>query len=126
MQILENDDQIKAAIATMNPVARAAAQNLAHHFTHNSNDFEDDVKRQRAFFGSCQFAMQQAGWDMQDQTRIGRFLEDHSDAIVNVAVSILKNNATKADQTKSSEDEAGCFGVVIGIIVGIILAGLGG
>lgn len=122
MHILENDDQIKAAIATMHPVARVAAQNLAHYFTQNPDDLEDDEKRHRAFFGSCQFAMQQADWDMQDHSRIERFLEDHTDSVVNVAISIVKHGS----DSSSSEDEDGCFVVLIGIVIGIIVATLGG
>ena len=35
MHLLENEDQIRAAIAVMNPVARVAAQSLANHLLDN-------------------------------------------------------------------------------------------
>ena len=122
MQILENENQIRAAIAVMNPVARVAAQSLANHLLENPHVFRDDEQRERAYFGACAFAMQQAHWDLQDKTRVSQFFENHGEAVVNVAVSIVSLSALQAERRK----KWGWIGKAAAFTGGILVASLFG
>lgn len=89
MQILTTEAEIRAAIATMNPVARIAAQNLANYLLENPITIQSEDGLHKAFLGSVGFAMQQAGWDTSDEKRVRDFFENHGEAISNVSISIV-------------------------------------
>ena len=122
MYLLENENQIRAAIATMHPVARVAAQNLANHLLENPELLQDDEKCEKAFFGSCAFAMQQNGWDLHDRVKVDDFLENHGHAVSNVAVSIVRFAITQAEKKR----KWGWLGKAAAFTGGVIVASLFG
>jgi hypothetical protein len=122
MQILENEDQIRAAIAVMHPVARVAAQSLANHLLENPHIFQDEELRERAYFGACSFAMQQAKWDLNDQSRLVQFFENHGESVANVAMSIVNLVVSQAQKRK----KWGWLGKAAAFTGGLIVASLFG
>ncbi len=122
MYLLENEDQIRAAIAMMNPVARVAAQNLANHLLENPHIIRNDESCHKAFLGSCAFAMQQHGWDLHDRGKIDNFLEDHGHSISNVAISIFHFAIAQAERKR----KWGWIGKAAAFTGGVIVASLFG
>lgn len=122
MQILDNEDQIRAAIAVMHPVARVAAQCLANHLLENPHIFADEEQRERAYFGACSFAMQQAHWDLNDQTRLSQFFENHGDSVANVAMSIVNLVEVQSERRR----KWGWLGKAAAFTGGLIVASLFG
>ncbi len=100
MHILESEDQIRAAIAMMNPVARVAAQSLANYLLDNPTVMGDADACNKAYYGACFFAMEQAGWNVEDQTRVTAFFENHGDAVANIAMSIVVFAVNQAENQR--------------------------
>jgi hypothetical protein len=89
MQLLQNKNEIKAAITLMHPVARIAAKRLAIYLLENPEIINNGKALNNAFFEACAFAIEQEGWDIKDEARVQSFFENHSEAIINVSISIF-------------------------------------
>lgn len=122
MQILENEDQIRAAIAVMHPVARVAAQCLANHLLENPQILHNEVQLERAYYGACVFAMQQACWDLEDRSRLAHFFENNGESVANVAISIVNLVAIETERRK----KWGWLGKAVAFTGGLIVASLFG
>ena len=122
MQILQNKAEIRAAIATMNPVARTAAQNLAAYLLDNPQTIQDHEALNDAYLGSCTFAMTQAGWELTADTRIQAFFENHGEAVSNVAISIVAYSVKQAERHR----KWGWVGKAAAFAGGALLASLFG
>jgi hypothetical protein len=117
MPLLENKSEIKAAIAIMHPVARSAAQGLANYLQENPETLKDDEARDKAYYGICFFAMEQAGWDMKDEKRMQDFFENHGQAVLNVAASIV----VYAIKESEKQRKWGWLGKAAAFVVGAIV-----
>lgn len=100
LHILEDRASIRAAIATMHPVARDAAQLLAHRIFENPVVVHDDSKLQEEWAQACAISFARAGKNpavFQDE--FATFVENHGSAVMNVGVSIVVH-LTKSSQRK--------------------------
>lgn len=122
MQILTTEAEIRAAIATMNPVARVAAQNLAGYLLENPATLQNQGECNRAFVASVAFAMQQAGWDTSNDRRVHEFFENHGEAVSNVSISIVCFAVDQAERRR----KWGWLGKAGAFVAGAFLSSLFG
>jgi hypothetical protein len=88
--LLEDRNAIKAALATMNPVARNATQLLAGEIMANPSLLEDGDSLVMIASAACASAFSRAGFDPSaDEERFERFLEDHAENVLDLAVSVV-------------------------------------
>ena len=118
MQLLQNKHEIKAAITLMHPVARIAAQSLAIYLLENPETINDEEARDNAFFEACAFAMQQEGWDIKNEVRVQSFFENHSEAIINVSMSIFIFTHNQAARRR----KLGWMGKAAAFVAGVVVA----
>jgi hypothetical protein len=90
MSLLSTQAEIRAAIAMMDNTARIAAQSLANYILENMETLGDEEALSNAYSGACVFAMEQDGWDMEDEERIEQFSKLHGNAVQVVALSIVQ------------------------------------
>ena len=100
LHILQDRASIRAAIATMHPVARDATQLLAHRIFENPAVIQDDSKLREEWLQSCAISFARAGKNpAAHQDEFAAFLENHGSAVLNVGVSIVVYS-TKSAQRK--------------------------
>lgn len=88
--LLDDGPSIKAAIATMNPVARNATQLIAKVFTAQPELLQDGEAMKRVTFDACLQAFADAGRNpMTDQELFRKFLDEHAQNALNLAVSMV-------------------------------------
>jgi hypothetical protein len=89
MQLLDSEAEIRAAIAMLQPVARTAAHIFASHLLKDPELLGDDGALEEAYLDACHSAMDEAWWGADDPKRVADFLENHGDAVFNLAISIV-------------------------------------
>jgi hypothetical protein len=123
LTILESREGIQAAIVTMNPVAREAAQLLAHRLLESPDLFNDREKLGEEWVQACAISCIRSGIDpRKDQTRIMAFFDSHGSAVLNVAFSIalfiIKDTERQRKWGWLGQAAAVSAGVVIGSFFG--------
>ncbi len=124
MRILETDTEVEAVTSSMNPVAQKASALLTCFLLEHPQILESKDDTAKAFAGACCFAMEEAGYDLEnDRERIGQFYEDNADAIMTVAISITYQAARqrRRDATPSWIGKAVAFGA--GALIASLLGG---
>lgn len=121
--ILETRDAIQAAIATMNPIAKDAAQLLAHRLLENPGILEEQDSLGQEWLQACAYSYVRAGNDLEtERDRFEAFLENHGSAVLNVAFSIalfiVKDAERKAKWGWLGKAAAVAAGVAIGAFFG--------
>lgn len=122
MELLTTAAEIRAAIATMNPVARMATQSLAAFFLDNPATVRDGDMMNRAMLQHCAMAMDHHGWSLDDKERIRKFFEDHGSAVENVTASIVVFSV----RSQQRRQKWGWLGKAAAIGAGVILGSLFG
>jgi len=87
LTILDDRASIKAAIATMHPVASEAAQLLAHRLFENPNILSSDEQLGNELLQACAISARRAG--IQDASTFEAFFQNHGQSVLNVAASIV-------------------------------------
>jgi len=88
--LLDDAPSIKAALATMNPIARIATQHLAQKILEQPTLLEDNEEIKEQALYSCAAAFVHAGYDLEtDQQQFASFLENHGANVLDLAVSIV-------------------------------------
>lgn len=87
LTILEKKASIEAAIATMNPIAKEAAQLLSHRIFENPQLIENPEEMWSELLHACAFSARRGG--IADEKEFSEFLDNHSQSVLNVAVSIV-------------------------------------
>ena len=119
MHILRDRASINAAIATMHPAAREAAQLLALRLCENPAILQDeDVMRQEWLqAGAVSFARTGAN-SVDDDDRFADFMENHGTAFLNVGVSIALFVAADAERKRKWGWLGKAAAVAAGVAVG--------
>jgi hypothetical protein len=118
MTLLTTEAEIRAAIAMLNPVARTAAQALAHHLLENRLKLRDDEALNKAYLEHIAFAMQQHGWDLKDKERVRKFFEDHGEAVSTLCISIVTFSINQAEHQRKWGWLGKAAAVGAGVLIG--------
>ncbi|MCA9287203.1 MAG: hypothetical protein KDA05_01380 [Phycisphaerales bacterium] len=88
--ILDDAPSIRAALATMNPMARTATQVLAQKLLEHPALLNDNEQIKKQALYACAAAFVDAGWDLErDEQRFASFIEDHGANVLDLAASIV-------------------------------------
>jgi hypothetical protein len=88
--ILDDAASIKAALATMNPVAREATQLLVHRIAQEPTLLQEQDKLRAEALQSCTLSFLRAGNNLKDnREKFERFLDDHGANVLDLAVSVI-------------------------------------
>lgn len=120
--LLTTAPEIKAAIATMNPIAREAAEMIASHLLQHPEILSKDDELQSAAARMTAMAMVRNGISLSDRARTNRFFEDHGVAIMNVALSIVTFVAKEQERKR----KWGWLGKAAAVGAGVLLGSLFG
>lgn len=120
LQLLETRDSVLVALATMNPVAREAAQLFAHRLFENPSLLED----KDAFCGECSIAcaaaLERNGVDVRANPEAFRgFIAECGGSVLNVGTSIVhvtyRDHQRKEAWGKVGKVAAAAVGVALGV-----------
>lgn len=123
LTILQSRESIEAAIATMNPIAKEAAQQLAHRLLQNPSMVDDHDQLDEEWAQCCAIACARAGINpSSDKRRFENFIENHGQAVFNVAISIALMVVRDAEWQR----KWGWVGKAAAVGVGVLLGSLFG
>ena len=114
--LLDDAASIRAALATMNPAARSATQDLSGKILRCPELLQDPEELQRQTILSLACAFTRAGYDLEDdRQRFTRFLEDHASNVLDLAVSIIYCVA-KDQQRRERWGKVGKVAALVGAV----------
>lgn len=88
--LLDDAASIKAALATMHPMARTATQVLVHEIARAPQLLDDGEGIKKKAFEACAAAFLSSGHDLTaDRAKFIEFLEHHGANVLDLAVSII-------------------------------------
>ncbi len=118
LTILQSREAIEAAIATMNPIAKEAAQLLAHRLLENPDIIDDQETLGEEWIQACAISCARAGINPHTSlARFESFLENHGSAVLNVAFSIAVFIMRDAER----QQKWGWVGKAAAVAVGVAL-----
>jgi hypothetical protein len=101
LRILPNKASIMAAIALMPPMAREAAELLAHRLTQDRSLVTDHAKLESEWMQACAISFARAGSNpVKDQAAFQNFLDNHGHGVLNVAFSIVHVTARDSSRKR--------------------------
>jgi hypothetical protein len=111
--LLDDSTTIKAALATMNPIARDATQLLAREIIDNPTLLNENNALARTAMIACASAFARAGYDLSaHEERFERFIENHAANVMDLAVSVVLCAAKDAKRRQMW----GSFGKVAALV----------
>ena len=119
LTILDDKASVKAAIATMHPVAKDAAQMLSNNMLDNPAIMSDDKTVEQEWKQCIAFAASRAGMNPEvNAEKFDDFVENHGQSVLNVAVSIVHLTEKEKKWGWVKKAAAVGVGVVIGSLFG--------
>ncbi|MCB9833580.1 MAG: hypothetical protein H6807_14010 [Planctomycetes bacterium] len=122
MHLLTTLPEIKAAVATMNPIARDAAQSFSSYLLNNPAVMQNPQAMQEAYLSHCGVALVRGGISLDDEERVERWMEDHSESVLNVGLSIVSYVVNENERRR----KWGWLGKAAAIAAGVVLGSIFG
>lgn len=90
LTVLDSEASIKAAIATMHPIAKDAAQIMASNLLESPEKQSDPDSIHKEWVQCCVFAAARGGINPNvNKEKFESFLENHGQSVMNVSMSIV-------------------------------------
>jgi hypothetical protein len=112
LTILDSEASIKAAIATMHPIAKDAAQIMANNLLESPGKQMDADAIQKEWMQCCVFAAARGGINPNaNKDKFDAFMENHGHSVLNVSMSIVaySNKQKKWGWLKKAAVVGGAF-----------------
>jgi len=120
--ILKSRASIEAAIATMNPIAKEAAELLAHRLLENPDLVQNQTLLEDEWYQACALSLMRSGIDPRvDELRTQLFMENHGSAVINIACSIavfIVEDARRRQRWGWIGKAAGIAALAAGVAIG--------
>jgi len=118
--ILEDGAAIRAALATMNPIARESTQLLAHRLIEEPSLVENEYRLGNEWGQACAISLARSGVDLErDSDKVERFIENHGEAVLSIALSIVMFLAREQERQRKWGWVGKAAAVAVGVGLGV-------